>query len=61
MGVPADLGHADPVVQEVIDTWLPRFLNGGIALGDTLALTASFIKNDVFECAHIDSVPSLRG
>ena len=29
--------HPDPVVQEVIDVWLPRFLDGGIALGDLTA------------------------
>lgn len=30
----SDLTHIDPVVQEVLDIWLPRFLRGGIALGD---------------------------
>lgn len=30
----SDLIHPDPVVQEVLNTWLPRFLRGGIALGD---------------------------
>lgn len=32
-----DLTHHDPVVQEVLDIWLPRFLNGGIAIGDIVA------------------------
>jgi 2,6-dihydroxypseudooxynicotine hydrolase len=32
-----DLAHADPIVQEVLDTWLPRFLQGGIAIGDLVA------------------------
>lgn len=34
MSIARDLVHPDPVVQEVLDTWLPRFLRGGIALGD---------------------------
>lgn len=29
-----DLTHADPVVREVLETWLPRFLRGGTAVGD---------------------------
>lgn len=36
----SDLTHPDPVIQEVIDTWLPRFLRGGIALGDISATIA---------------------
>lgn len=27
-------GHSDPIVREVIDVWLPRFLRGSISLGD---------------------------
>lgn len=34
MSISRDLTHPDPVVQEVLDTWLPRFLRGGIAMGD---------------------------
>lgn len=34
MRIARDLTHPDPVVQEVLDTWLPRFLRGGIAMGD---------------------------
>jgi 2,6-dihydroxypseudooxynicotine hydrolase len=26
--------HPDPVMQEVLDTWMARFLRGGIAIGD---------------------------
>lgn len=29
-----DLTHPDPVVREVLETWLPRFLRGGTAVGD---------------------------
>ena len=29
-----DFAHPDPIVREVIDVWLPRFLGGGISLGD---------------------------
>jgi len=28
------LNHPDPVVQQVLDIWLPRFLAGGIEIGD---------------------------
>ena len=28
------LSHSDPVVQQVLDIWLPRFLAGGIEIGD---------------------------
>ena len=34
MSIERDLLHDDPVVQEVLDTWLPRFLRSGIAIGD---------------------------
>ncbi len=37
MRIERDLTHSDPVVQEVLDTWLPRFLRSGIALGDITA------------------------
>jgi 2,6-dihydroxypseudooxynicotine hydrolase len=30
----ADFAHPDPTVREVIDVWLPRFLGGGISIGD---------------------------
>jgi len=36
MSVERDLLHGDPVVQEVLDTWLPRFLRSGIAIGDII-------------------------
>lgn len=36
MSVERDLLHDDPVVQEVLDTWLPRFLRSGIAIGDLI-------------------------
>ena len=36
MSVERDLLHDDPVVQEVLDTWLPRFLRSGIAIGDII-------------------------
>jgi 2,6-dihydroxypseudooxynicotine hydrolase len=29
-----DFAHPDPIVSEVIDVWLPRFLGGGISIGD---------------------------
>jgi len=29
-----ELAHPDPIVREVIDVWLPRFLAGGISIGD---------------------------
>lgn len=35
------MNHPDPVVQEVIDTWLPRFLAAGIELGDIDAALSS--------------------
>lgn len=34
MRIARDLTHSDPVVQEVLDTWLPRFIRSGIAMGD---------------------------
>jgi 2,6-dihydroxypseudooxynicotine hydrolase len=30
----AAFAHPDPIVREVIDVWLPRFLRSGIAIGD---------------------------
>ena len=38
--IATDLTHADPVIQQVLDTWLPRFLGSGIALGDITATIA---------------------
>jgi dienelactone hydrolase len=35
------VNHPDPVVQEVLDCWLPRFLAGGIELGDIDAAVAA--------------------
>ncbi|NND85526.1 MAG: prolyl oligopeptidase family serine peptidase [Acidimicrobiia bacterium] len=35
-----DLTHADPVVREVLETWLPRFLRGGTAVGDLVDTVA---------------------
>jgi 2,6-dihydroxypseudooxynicotine hydrolase len=37
MGIAAGLTHSDPVVQEVLDTWTPRFLGSGIPIGDLIA------------------------
>ncbi|MBK5268157.1 MAG: alpha/beta hydrolase [Acidimicrobiia bacterium] len=31
------LTHRDPVVREVLETWLPRFLRGGITVGDLVS------------------------
>ncbi|MGZ8754748.1 MAG: alpha/beta hydrolase family protein [Acidimicrobiia bacterium] len=28
------LNHSDPIVQQVLDIWLPRFLAGGVEIGD---------------------------
>ncbi len=36
-GLLKGMTHPDPVVQEVVDVWLSRFLDGGIALGDLTA------------------------
>lgn len=36
MTIAHDLTHPDPIVGEVLDTWLPRFLRGGIAIGDII-------------------------
>lgn len=37
MGLIGDLQHPDSTVSEVIETWLPRFVSGGIAIGDITA------------------------
>jgi 2,6-dihydroxypseudooxynicotine hydrolase len=42
----SDLIHPDPVVQEVLNTWLPRFLRGGIALGDITGTIARIERWD---------------
>ncbi|MFC2177036.1 alpha/beta hydrolase family protein [Actinomycetota bacterium] len=34
MSYATDFAHPDPIVREVIDVWLPRFLGGGISIGD---------------------------
>lgn len=34
MSYAEDFAHPDPIVREVIDVWLPRFLGSGISLGD---------------------------
>ena len=34
MSYAEDFAHPDPIVREVIDVWLPRFLGGGITIGD---------------------------
>jgi dipeptidyl aminopeptidase/acylaminoacyl peptidase len=36
--------HADPLIAQVLETWLPRFLNGGIAYGD-LATTVGRMRS----------------
>jgi len=33
------LSHSDPIVQQVLDIWLPRFLAGGIEIGDIARTT----------------------
>ncbi len=37
MGIAEGLTHADSVVQEVLDIWTPRFLAGGVPIGDLTA------------------------
>jgi len=37
MGLTDTLQHPDSTVREIIDIWLPRFVSGGIALGDVIA------------------------
>ena len=40
MSIAAGLTHSDPVIQEVLDTWIPRFLGSGIPIGDLIATVA---------------------
>lgn len=37
------LRHSDPVVREVLETWTPRFLRGGITVGDLVSTTDRII------------------
>ncbi|MDH3499909.1 MAG: alpha/beta hydrolase [Acidimicrobiia bacterium] len=40
MGIARTLTHQDAVVQEVLDVWTPRFLSGGIPIGDLTVTVA---------------------
>lgn len=49
------IGHDDPIVQEVLDTWTPRFLNGGIPIGDLEATVARIGSWDEWPAAWMET------